>query len=176
MLLNEIIEYNKEFVDEFEGIKLSHIPQKKLAIVTCMDTRLTDGFLEKAMGIIRGDAKIIENAGNNVLDRDVIRSIAAAIFALGSEEVILVGHYDCGMSNVDGEKLKSIMLERGISPEEIAKIDIEDWIGSIDSEESNVINGVNKIKSSPLIPNNVPVHGLIMDPITGKVDILVNGY
>jgi len=176
MLLNEIIESNKEFVDEFEEVKLSHIPQKKLAVVSCMDTRLTDGFLEKAMAISRGDAKIIKNAGNNVLDRDVIRSVAAAIFALGAEEVILIGHYDCGMSNVDVEKLKSIMLERGISPEEIAKIDIGDWIGSIESEESNVINGINKIKKSPLIPDDVPVHGLIIDPITGKIDILVNGY
>ncbi len=50
MLLNEIVEYNKEFVDEFEGSKLSHIPQKKLAIVACMDTRLTDGFFRKSYG------------------------------------------------------------------------------------------------------------------------------
>ncbi|MEA4957807.1 Beta-carbonic anhydrase 1 [bioreactor metagenome] len=176
MLLNEILEYNKEFAEEFEGIKISHIPQKKLVIVTCMDTRLTDGFLEKAMGISRGDAKIIKNAGNNVLGRDVIRSVAAAIFALGAEEIMVVGHYDCGMSNVNGEKLKSNMLERDIPSEEIAKVNIEDWIGSIESEESNVIDGVNKIRNSPLIPKDVPIHGIIMDPINGKVDLLINGY
>lgn len=176
MILNEVIKSNKEFVEEFDEVKLSHIPQKKLAIVACMDTRLTDGFLEQAMGISRGDAKIIKNAGNNVLDRDVIRSVAAAIFALGAEEVMLVGHHDCGMAGANADKLKATMLEKGISSEEIDKIDIEDWIGAIESEESNVINGVEKINNSPLIPDNVPVHGLIMNPNSGKLDILINGY
>ena len=176
MLLNEVLESNKEFVEEFDEVKLSHMPKKKLAIVACMDTRLTDGFLEQSMGINRGDAKIIKNAGNNVLDRDVIRSVAAAIFALGAEEVMLVGHHDCGMAGADPEKLKANMLKKGISPDEIAKIDISQWIGAIETEEANVIKGVEKIKNSPFIPANVPVHGLIMDPITGKIDVLVNGY
>jgi len=176
MLLDEVLKSNKEFVKEFDEVELTAIPKKKLAIVTCMDTRLTDGFLEQAMGIERGDAKIIKNAGNNVLDRDVIRSVAATIFALGAEEVMLVGHCDCGMAGASSEKLKAAMLEKGISAEEIAKVDLAEWIGAIESEESNVINGVEKIKNSPLIPDTIPVHGLIIDPITGKLDILVNGY
>ncbi|HNS25949.1 MAG TPA: carbonic anhydrase, partial [Methanobacteriaceae archaeon] len=117
MILDEVLKANQEFVKEFEPKKLSHSPQKKLAIVTCMDTRLT-GFLEPAMGIGRGDAKIIKNAGNTIVDRDVIRSVAAAIYALGAEEVMVVGHYECGMANVDPEKLISAMKARGI-PEEI---------------------------------------------------------
>jgi carbonic anhydrase len=176
MLIDEVLESNKEFVEEFDQVKLSHMPKKKLAIVACMDTRLTDGFLEQAMGVNRGDAKIIKNAGNNVLDRDVIRSVAAAIFALGAEEIMLVGHHDCGMASTDQKKIKAKMIEKGISPEEIAKIDITDWIGAIESEELNVINGVEKIKNSPLIPDEIPIHGLIMDPITGKIDVLINGY
>ncbi|MGZ7134467.1 MAG: carbonic anhydrase, partial [Methanobacterium sp.] len=98
MMLDEVLKANEDFVREFEPKKMSHMPQKKLAIVTCMDTRLT-GFLEPAMGIERGDAKIIKNAGNTVVDRDVIRSVAASIFALGAEEVMVVGHYECGMAN-----------------------------------------------------------------------------
>lgn len=141
-----------------------------------MDARLTDGFLEQAMGIGRGDAKIIKNAGANVIGRDVIRSLAAAIFTLGVEEVMLVGHYDCGMAGANPEKLKAVMLKKGISPEKIAKADLTDWIGIIESEEANVLSGVEKIKNSPFIPDTVPIHGLIIDPITGKVDILVNGY
>ena len=176
MLLDEVLKSNEEFVEKFDNVKLTAIPKKKLAIVTCMDTRLTDGFLEQAMGIKRGDAKIIKNAGNNVLDRDVIRSVAASIFALGVEEVMLVGHCDCGMAGASSEKLKANMIEKGISPAEIAKVDLANWIGAIESEESNVINGVEKIKSSPLIPDTIPVHGLIIDPTSGKVDVLVNGY
>lgn len=70
-----------------------------------MDTRLT-GFLEPALGIERGDAKIIKNAGNTVVDQDVIRSVAASIFALGVEEVMVIGHTNCGMANVDPKNLK----------------------------------------------------------------------
>ena len=166
---------NEKFVKEFDGEKLSHLPQKKLAIVTCMDTRLVD-FLEPALGISRGDAKVIKNAGNNVYGNDVIRSVAAAIYALGAEEVMLIGHYDCGMANANEEKLKSKMLEKGIDQETIDSIDIAKWFGAISDEKSNVIEGVNKIKNSPFIPEDIPVHGLIIDPITGKLDVLVNGY
>jgi len=176
MLLDEVLDSNKEFVKEFDKVDISHIPQKELVIVACMDTRLTNGFLEQAMGIDRGDAKIIKNAGNTVIDRDVIRSVAAAIFALGAKEVMLVGHCDCGMAGASADKLKESMIEKGISTEEIDKINLIDWIGAIETEESNVISGVEKIKNSPLIPDDIPVHGLIIDPISGKIDVLVNGY
>jgi len=140
-----------------------------------MDTRLVD-FLEPALGITRGDAKIIKNAGNNVYGDDVIRSVAAAIYALGVEEVMLIGHYDCGMANASEEKLKGKMIEKGIEPEIIDSINIKKWFGAISDEESNVIEGVSKIKNSPFIPDDIPIHGLIIDPVTGKLDVLVNGY
>jgi carbonic anhydrase len=175
MLLDEIVLNNKEFVEKNETVKLSHLPQKKLAIVTCMDTRLV-GFLEPALGIERGDAKVIKNAGNNVIDSDVIRSVAAAIFALGVEEVMLIGHKDCGMANSDSKKLEITMKDRGIDPKEIDRVDLKEWIGAIEDEESNVLNGVEKIKKSPLIPDDVPIHGLIIDPNDGSLKILINGY
>jgi len=140
-----------------------------------MDTRLTDGFLEQAMGINRGEAKIIKNAGN-VVGLDVIRSVAASIFSLGSEEVMLVGHLDCGMANADIEKLKNTMEERGIASEDIAKIDLKEWIGAIGSERTNIVEGVKKLKESPFIPADVSIHGLMIDPVTGLINVVVNGY
>ncbi|MDR1721733.1 MAG: carbonic anhydrase [Methanobrevibacter sp.] len=175
MLLDEVLDNNKKFVEEFEPKELSHKPQKKLAIVTCMDTRLV-GFLEPALGIDRGDAKVIKNAGNNVIDSDVIRSVAASIFSLGAEEVMLIGHKDCGMCNSDTTKLKATMIERGIDEKEIDKVDLKEWIGAFDSEENNVKNGVKKLKDSPLIPNDVPIHGLIIDPVDGSLEVIINGY
>ncbi|WP_048192241.1 carbonic anhydrase [Methanobacterium sp. SMA-27] len=174
MMLDEVMKNNANFVKEFEPKKMSHIPQKKLAIVTCMDTRLT-GFLEPAMGIGRGDAKIIKNAGNAAVDRDVIRSVAAAIYALGAEEVMVVGHYDCGMANVDQEKLENTMKERGVDEKLLSDIDLKDWIGAIDGEEENVVEVVEKIKESPFIPEDVPIHGLIIDLYEGKIKVLVEG-
>ena len=173
-MLDEVMKNNANFVKEFEPKKMSHIPQKKLAIVTCMDTRLT-GFLEPAMGIGRGDAKIIKNAGNSAIDRDVIRSVAAAIYALGAEEVMVVGHYDCGMANVDQEKLENTMKERGVDEKLLSDIDLKDWIGAIDGEEENVVEVVEKIKESPFIPEDVPIHGLIIDLYDGKIKVLVEG-
>ena len=136
-MLDEVLKANEEFVKNFEPKKMSHMPQKKLAIVTCMDTRLT-GFLEPAIGIGRGDAKIIKNAGNAAVDRDVIRSVTAAIHALGVEEVMVIGHYDCGMANVDPEKLETNMKARGVDEKTLSDVDLKDWIGAIDGEEENV--------------------------------------
>ncbi|MCI7292004.1 beta-carbonic anhydrase 1 [Methanobrevibacter woesei] len=171
MMLDEILENNKKFVEEFEGEKLSHHPQKKLAILTCMDCRLT-GFLEPALGIGRGDAKIIKNAGNNIVDEDAIRSIAAAIFNLGAEEVMVIGHTDCGMAGSDAKKLEKTMLERGIPQEEIDKYDLKSWIGGFKDEKENVLDNVDKIKNHPLIPNDVPIHGLMIDIVSGELEIV----
>ena len=172
MMLDEVLKANENFVKDFEPKKMSHMPQKKLAIVTCMDTRLT-GFLEPAMGIGRGDAKIIKNAGNTIVDRDVIRSLAAAVYALGVEEIMVVGHYDCGMANVDPEKINAAMMDRGVSPKTVEDLDLKEWIGAIDNEEQNVVQNVKKIRESPFIPSDVPVHGLIIDPYQGTLEVLV---
>ena len=174
MILDDVLENNKEFVKNFNGQSLSHLPQKKLCIVTCMDTRLTN-FLEPALGIGRGDAKIIRNAGNTIVGEDVIRSVAAAVYSLGCEEVMVIGHTECGMKNANTEKIKTIMIEKGVAEEEIDKVDLSSWIGSIPDEEENVIQTVEKIKNNPLISDEIIVHGLIIDIVTGELKLLVNG-
>ncbi|WP_178650146.1 carbonic anhydrase [uncultured Methanobrevibacter sp.] len=173
MMLDEILAHNKEFVKDYEGEKLSHHPQKKLAILTCMDCRLT-GFLEPALGIGRGDAKIIKNAGNTIVGEDAIRSIAAAIFSLGAEEVIVVGHTECGMAGSDPEVLKQKMIDRGIDEAEIEKIDLKEWSGVFDDEEENVIETVETIRNSPFIPKEIPIHGVMIDIVTGEVEVIVD--
>ena len=90
-ILENVLEDNKKFVENFEGEEMSHHAQKKLAILTCMDCRLID-FFEPALGLERGDAKIVRNAGNSIVGEDAIRSIGAALYNLGCEEVLVVGH------------------------------------------------------------------------------------
>lgn len=121
MILNEILENNKKFVDEFEGEELSHHPQKKLAILTCMDCRLT-GFLEPALGIGRWCQDVDQNAGNTIVGEDAIRSIAAAIFSLGAEEVLVIGHTECGMAGSDPDKLRNAMIERESLKKKLTKL------------------------------------------------------
>ncbi|MGD9627550.1 MAG: beta-class carbonic anhydrase [Methanobacteriales archaeon] len=169
MILNDIIIKNQQFVKNLKAEKLSHMPKKRLAIVTCMDTRLS-GFLEPAMGLKRGDAKIIKNAGNRITE-DTLRSLTVAIYSLAVEEVMVVGHTDCGMANVNFDKIRESMEAKGISKDVIKKLNLEEWIGAIDDEEKNVIESVKTIKDAEFIPE-IPVHGLIIDINTGALKVL----
>ncbi|MDD2643514.1 MAG: carbonic anhydrase [Methanobacteriaceae archaeon] len=174
MIIDKVLENNQNFVENFEGEELGHLPKMNLCIVTCMDTRLTN-FLEPALGIDREDAKIIRNAGNTIVGEDVIRSVAAAVYSLGCEEVMVIGHTNCGMKNANVDKIKSSMIEKGVPEEEINKVDLSKWIGSIEDEEINVIETVKKIKEHPLIADGIIVHGLIVDIVTGELKVLVKG-
>jgi carbonic anhydrase len=179
-LLDSILEANRKFVHPGAFPPLPKNPKKQFAIFTCMDTRLVD-FLEPAMGIKRGDAKVIKNAGNTIVDPlhgGVIRSLVAAIFMLGVEEIFVIGHQDCGMATVDADNLKRQMVARGIATADIEQYvpDLAQWLGAFNCPESNVADVVKKIRSNPLIPKDVPVHGLLFCPNDGHLEIIVKGY
>ncbi len=177
-LLEEILEHNARFVAE-RARPITKSPAKKIALFTCMDTRLVE-FLEPAMGLRRGDAKVIKNAGNTLIDPagDVMRSLVVAIFALGCEEVFVIGHRDCGMAQLNEEELRQRMINRGVDPAAIASLkpSLKEWLGAFHDPEGNVRDVVAMIRQTPLIPKDVPVHGLIFDPVSGRLDLLVNGY
>lgn len=178
-LLDTILKANRKFVHPGAFTPLPKNPKKQFAIFTCMDTRLVD-FLEPAMGIRRGDAKVIKNAGNTVIDPNggVIRSLVAAIFMLGVDEVFVIGHRDCGMASVDADQLRSSMVERGIDPRAIDTLvpDLGQWLGAFASPEENVARVADVIRSSPLIPRDVPIHGLLFCPNDGHLEVVVRGY
>ncbi|MBM3940862.1 MAG: carbonic anhydrase [SAR202 cluster bacterium] len=177
-LLDDVLAHNERFVaDSMRPITRS--PAKRIAIFTCMDTRLID-FLEPAMGLGRGDAKVIKNAGTTVIDSQggVIRSLVVAVHALGCEEIYTIGHLDCGMGQIDERQLERRMLERGISPEAIAALhpSLGEWLGTFRDVYGNVRRVTQIIRDNPLIPNDVPVHGLMFDPASGRLELLMNGY
>jgi carbonic anhydrase len=179
-LLDDIILANKEFVAKKTPYpKLTKSPQKQIAIFTCMDTRLVE-FLEPALGIGRGDAKILKNAGNTIVDPKggVIRSLVVAIFLLGVDEVIVIGHKDCGMGIINADELEGLMIERGIAKQAIDEMDkdLRDWVGAFANPEDNVANVVDIIRNSPLIPKDVPIHGLVFNPDDAHLDVIVDGY
>jgi carbonic anhydrase len=179
-LLDSIIATNRSFVHPGAFPPLPKNPKKQFAIFTCMDTRLVD-FLEPAMGIKRGDAKVIKNAGNTLVDPlhgGVIRSLVAAIFMLGVEEIFVIGHEDCGMADINPEKLRGDMIARGISPQAIETLvpDLAQWLGAFACPAENVGEVVGKIRANPLIPADVPIHGLIFCPNDGHLEVIVDGY
>ena len=184
-ILEEMLEANRQFIQKLpqEFVEYcpwtSKLPKRELAIFTCMDTRLVD-FLEPALGIRRGEGKVIKNAGNSVTGpfEATIRSLVVSIFELGVKEIIVIGHMDCGISHATSKDLIQKMLHRGISLDAIKMIEkeLEDWLDHFHHPIDNVEDVVRKIRTNPLIPNDVPVHGLMFNPQTGEVKVVVDGY
>lgn len=183
-ILSEILDHNTAFVrsGEYEAFRTDQFPNKKLVILTCMDTRLVE-LLPHAMGVRNGDVKMIKNAGAIVSHPfgSVMRSILVAVYELGAAEVAVVGHYGCGMTGLSCAKVLEKVRQRVRDPNVIdtlghAGIDLQRWLVGFDHVEDGVRKSVEVIKHHPLLPCDVPVHGLIIHPETGKLDKLVDGY
>jgi len=181
--LEQIIAYNRKFINnkEYEEYITTKIPKKKMVILTCMDARLTE-LLPRAMNIKNGDAKIIKDAGATVIHPfgGVMRSILVAVYEFGAEDIFVVGHHGCGMSNLDTKSLVNKMINRGIKDETLltlknAGIDVERWLHGFESVEESIKESVRMIKDHPLLPKDIKVHGLIMSSETGKIEIIING-
>ena len=176
-MIDEIMEYNRKFVENkgYEPYLTSKYPDKKLAILTCMDTRLLE-LLPAALGIKNGDAKIIKNAGGVIVHPygSVVRSLLVGILELGVEEVMVIGHTDCGVQGMDGHEMLEKLVERGIDQQHIdivrhSGIDLERWLGGFESVESSVHETARSLKEHPLMPKNVRISGFIMDSATGEL-------
>lgn len=176
-MIDEIMEYNRKFVENkgYEPYLTSKYPDKKLAILTCMDTRLLE-LLPAALGIKNGDAKIIKNAGGVIVHPygSVVRSLLVGILELGVEEVMVIGHTDCGVQGMDGHEMLEKLVERGNDQQHIdivrhSGIDLERWLGGFESVESSVHETVRSLKEHPLMPKNVRISGFIMDSATGEL-------
>ncbi len=178
--IQEMLKYNKTFVDDQKYKRFSSVsqPQKKIVILSCMDTRLTE-LLPSALDIHNGDVKMIKNAGATVMHPfgSIARSVLVAVYEFGVDHIIVIGHYGCGMSQLDGREIVNKALERGISQEVIktlknAGIDANQWLSGFESPEIGVRESVLALKHHPLMPQDVKVHGWMMNPETGRVDIL----
>jgi carbonic anhydrase len=182
--LYDILEYNKEFVSNksYERFATTKFPDKQMAIVSCMDTRLVE-LLPQSMNLRNGDVKIIKNAGAIITHPfgSIMRSLVVAIYQLQAQEIFVISHYDCGMAQNNGEKLLQKIQDSGINVKVIetlenAGINLKEWLTGFDNVIDNVKNSVSLIKKHPLIPSEIPVHGLVIDPKTGQLDLVIDGY
>ncbi|GKV65066.1 MULTISPECIES: carbonic anhydrase [unclassified Sporosarcina] len=182
--LSEIMNYNQAFVEEkkYEEFATTKFPNKRIVILTCMDTRLIE-LLPKAMNLKNGDAKIIKSAGAIITHPfgGLMRSVLVAVYELQADEVYVVGHHDCGMSSIDTDRIVGSMVDRGIDPGmfktlEYSGIDMEAWLHGFSDVTESVKKSVDAIKNHPLIPADVNVHGLVIDPENGRLDVIENGY
>lgn len=182
--LEEIMNHNREFVEkkEYAPYKTDKFPDKKMVVISCMDTRLVE-LLPKAMNITNGDVKIIKTAGAIVNHPfgSVMRSVLVAIHALGAEEVFVVGHEDCGMSAIEPEAFISKMKDNGVPEEtfqtlENVGIQVNNWVKGFSNVQESVNESVKLIKNHPLIPAHIPVTGMVIHPETGMLSVVNDGY
>jgi carbonic anhydrase len=158
---DELLANNANYAASFTG-PLPLPPAKQVAVVACMDARIN---VYGVLGLQEGEAHVIRNAGG-VITEDEIRSLAISQRLLGTREIILIHHTDCGMLTFtdDGFK-KSILDEVGIKPAWAAE--------AFDNLEDDVRQSIARIQASPFIPRKESVRGFVFDVATGKLDEVV---
>lgn len=183
-LISDILEYNSGFVQnrEYEAYRTDQFPNKKLLVITCMDTRLVE-LLPRAMNLRNGDVKMIKVAGAVITHPfgSVMRSILVAVHQLHVQEIAVVGHHGCGMINFHCQALLDQAVASGVSPDVIdtlknAGIDLQRWLTGFEKVEDGVRDSVHLIRSHPLMRPAIPIHGLVIHPETGKLDLIRDGY
>lgn len=158
---DELLANNASYAATFRG-PLPLPPSKGVAVVACMDARLD---VYRVLGLNEGEAHVIRNAGG-VVTEDEIRSLAISQRLLGTREIILIHHTDCGMLTfTDDAFKKSIQDETGIRPPWAAE--------AFPEEEADVRQSIARIKANPFVPHRDSVRGFVFDVATGKLTEVV---
>ena len=183
-VIANILAFNQEFVkqEQYKEYLTDKFPDKKIAILTCMDTRLVE-LLPKALNLRNGDAKLIKNAGAILTQPfgSAMRSILVAIYEMGAAEVLVIGHHGCGMTTLDSKAMVAKIRASGISDEVLSTLEnsgirMDRFLKGFASAEEGVMHSVNMIRNHPLVPVFIPVHGFIMHSETGQLEQIYDGY
>ena len=173
-MIDSILQFNRQFVAAkgYEPYVADKFPAKKLAVLSCMDTRLTV-LLQEALGLRNGDAKIIKNAGAVIPSPwdSAMQSLIVAVYELGVQEIMVVAHTDCGACNMSFSHFRKEMLRRGIPEAALQRtdVDLDKWLEGFHDTEKSVRATVEAIASHPLMPKDVTVRGFIMETVTGEL-------
>jgi carbonic anhydrase len=157
-VIDELLESAESYREEFEKGDLALPPARRVAIVACMDARLNPYGL---LGLSEGDAHVIRNAGGVITD-DEIRSLAISQRLLGTEEIMLIHHTDCGMLTfTDEEFRRQVQEDTGLKPH---------WtVEAFDDLEEDVRHSIARIKASPFIPRKDSIRGFVYDVETAEL-------
>jgi carbonic anhydrase len=178
-LLEAILDANHRALagDSRAGLHPSDFPDAlPLVALTCIDPRLNH-LMPEVLGIREEDFIWLRNAGNIVFDplSGIMRSLALACAIKGGKEIAIIGHTDCRVRQVSVSQLiesfRALGIPRAHLPENLVE-----FFGIFASERQNVINGAQHVRQSPLISPQIPVHGLLVEIETGRLEWVVNGY
>src|SRR4051812_34045769 len=155
---DDVVRNNEQYASDFDKGALPLPPARKLAVVACMDARIV---VSRVLGLEEGDAHVIRNAGGVITD-DAIRSLAISQRLLGTEEIVLIHHTDCGMLTFsDDDFRRSIQEDTGVKPAWAAEA-----FGDLDED---VRHSIAHIKASPFIPHKDAIRGFVYEVETGKL-------
>jgi carbonic anhydrase len=156
--VDDLIANNESYASSFSKAGLPATPRRKVAVLACMDARLDPA---KVLGLEEGDAHVIRNAGG-VVTNDAIRSLAISQNLLGTAEIVLIHHTDCGMLTFTDEQLAAKLEEEtGSRP---------DWHAHTFSDlEQNVRDSIARIREDPFVPNTTSVRGFVYEVETGRL-------
>ena len=148
-----------------------------LAALTCIDPRLNK-FFPAMLGLQEEQFIWLRNAGNVITNptSSTVRSVAMAVFLKGAKELAVIGHTDCIMSKISTNELLDRLAAAGISRGALPIPNLHEFFGLFSSERANVIKAVGFLRTSPVIPLGMPIHGLLLDTQTGRLEWVVNGY
>lgn len=176
-ILQEVLDANEKYARDFDKGDLAMPPARRFAILTCMDARLDPA---RFAGLAEGDAHVIRNAGGRASD-DAIRSLVISYKLLGTREWFVVHHTNCGMETFSDETMRQL-LKHSLETATLGKDgwhdvgkgpgspegDFIDWLTIHDQREA-VIEDVQRIRSHPLVPRDIPIYGFIYDVATGRM-------
>ncbi len=160
-IIDDALKANAAYAANFKLGKLATPPARKLAVLACMDARLT---IEPMLGLSTGDAHIIRNAGG-IATEDAIRSLIISHHLLGTREFMVINHTGCGMLTFkDSDLLQKLEREQGVSVLSPAHFH------AFEDLEANVRRQMGRIRSHHWIPREIPVRGFIYDVASGKLN------
>jgi carbonic anhydrase len=176
-ILDEVLNANQQYASSFDKGDLAMPPARRFAVLTCMDARLDPA---KFAGLAEGDAHVIRNAGGRASD-DAIRSLVISYKLLGTREWFVVHHTNCGMETFSDETMRKL-LKHSLETASLDKDgwhdvgegpgspegDFIDWL-TISDQQQAVTEDVQRIRSHPLVPRDIPIYGFIYDVATGKL-------
>ena len=175
--IDEALAHNRRVVKnaEIDGSAIAGRPTKHLAVISCMDTRLTR-MLPRALGLADGDAVIIKAAGATIVDPygEVMRSVLVAVGELGVTEVMVIGHTNCGTHGMHATDLLDALRASGVAQEHIDEALAADLraaavLNGFSCLETEVAASVEKIRAHPLVPPSVSVRGFVINIETGEL-------
>jgi carbonic anhydrase len=162
---SDVLKANRDYAAGYQDLNLQGRAARGLAVITCMDSRIDPLAM---LGMAKGDAKILRNAGARVTD-DVLRTLVLAVHLLAVRRVMIVAHTDCRMSKVTDEQVHAdILAGSGVDTRSLD-------FGTIADQRAVLARDVRKVRSSPYLPADLAVIGCVYDLRTGALSVEVDG-